>query len=111
VLDNGPEFTGKTLDQWACEHRVALQFIEPGKPVQNAFVESFNGILRNECLNEHWCRCQTACGRLADRLQSKQTAQFAGRSNPGGVAILHSTWGGQTLPINNNLTMESSHNN
>lgn len=54
VTDNGPEFTGKALDHWAYEHQVHLQFIEPGKPVQNAFVESFNGTLRNECLNEHW---------------------------------------------------------
>ena len=54
VMDNGPEFTGKALDRWAWEHRVHLSFIEPGKPVQNAFVESFNGTCRNECLNENW---------------------------------------------------------
>jgi len=54
VMDNGPEFTGKALDRWAWEHRVKLAFIEPGKPVQNAFVESFNGTCRNECLNENW---------------------------------------------------------
>lgn len=54
VMDNGPEFTGKALDRWAWEHRVQLSFIEPGKPVQNAFVESFNGTCRNECLNENW---------------------------------------------------------
>ena len=54
VMDNGPEFTGKALDRWAWEHRVQLAFIEPGKPVQNAFVESFNGTCRNECLNESW---------------------------------------------------------
>lgn len=54
ITDNGPEFTSKILDRWAYEHCVELQFIEPGKPVQNAFVESFNGTMRNECLNEHW---------------------------------------------------------
>lgn len=54
VMDNGPEFTGKALDRWAWEHRVHLAFIEPGKPVQNAFVESFNGTCRDECLNENW---------------------------------------------------------
>lgn len=54
VLDNGPEFTGQQLDRWAYEHEVELAFIQPGKPVQNAFVESFNGTMRNECLNEHW---------------------------------------------------------
>lgn len=54
VLDNGPEFTGRELDRWAYEHEVELAFIQPGKPIQNAFVESFNGTMRNECLNEHW---------------------------------------------------------
>jgi putative transposase len=52
--DNGPEFTGHTLDAWAYQNRVRLFFIEPGKPVQNAHVESFNGKLRNECLNLEW---------------------------------------------------------
>jgi putative transposase len=54
VLDNGPELTGKALDQWAHERAVWLRFIEPGKPVQNAFVESFQGRLRDECLDRHW---------------------------------------------------------
>ncbi len=54
VLDNGPELTSRALDQWAYEHGVRLCFIEPGKPVQNAYIESFNGRLRDECLNEHW---------------------------------------------------------
>jgi putative transposase len=54
VLDNGPEFTSRALDQWAYEHGVELHFIQPGKPVQNAFVESFNGKFRDECLNQNW---------------------------------------------------------
>jgi len=54
VLDNGPELTGKALDQWAYERGVWLRFIEPGKPIQNAFVESFQGRLRDECLDRHW---------------------------------------------------------
>jgi len=53
-LDNGPELTSKALDQWAYENGVRLRFIDPGKPVQNAYIESFNGRLRDECLNEHW---------------------------------------------------------
>ncbi len=52
--DNGPEFTGHKLDAWAYKNRVRLFFIEPGKPVQNAYVESFNGKMRNECLNLEW---------------------------------------------------------
>ena len=54
VLDNGPELAGKAVDRWAYERGVRLHFIEPGKPIQNAFVESFQGRLRDECLNRHW---------------------------------------------------------
>ena len=54
VLDNGPELTSRVLDQWAYEHGVELHFIQPGKPVQNAFVESFNGKFRDECLSMQW---------------------------------------------------------
>ena len=53
-MDNGPDFTSRMLDQWAYEHGVELHFIQPGKPVQNAFVESFNGKFRDECLNTNW---------------------------------------------------------
>jgi putative transposase len=52
VCDNGPEFTSLVLDQWAHRHGIRLSFIQPGKPQQNAFIESFNGKLREECLNE-----------------------------------------------------------
>lgn len=52
--DNGKEFCGKAMVTWAHERGVALRLIEPGKPNQNAYVESFNGRLRDECLNEHW---------------------------------------------------------
>ena len=53
-LDNGPEFTGRALDEWAHRRGVKLEFIRPGKPVENAFIESFNGRIRQECLNQHW---------------------------------------------------------
>lgn len=52
--ENGPEFTGQALDEWAYRNGVKIDFIEPGKPTQNAFIESFNSILRRECLNDHW---------------------------------------------------------
>jgi putative transposase len=52
--DNGSEFCGRAMLTWAHENGVLLRFIEPGKPNQNAYVESFNGRLRDECLNEHW---------------------------------------------------------
>ena len=52
--DNGKELCGKAMVAWAHEHGVQLRLIEPGKPNQNAYIESFNGRLRDECLNEHW---------------------------------------------------------
>lgn len=54
MMDNGPEFTGSALDAWAYSRDVKLHFIEPGKPSQNGYIESFNGRFRDECLNEHW---------------------------------------------------------
>src|SRR2546422_497058 len=54
VVDNGPEFAGRVLDAWAYRRGITLAFIQPGKPTQNAFVESFNSRLRDECLNAHW---------------------------------------------------------
>jgi len=53
-VDNGPEFISRVVDQWAYANGVALHFIDPGKPVQNAFIESFNGKFRDECLNQSW---------------------------------------------------------
>lgn len=52
--DNGPEFISKAVEQWAYEHGVSWDFIQPGKPAENAYVESFNGRFRDECLNENW---------------------------------------------------------
>jgi putative transposase len=54
VLDNGPELTSRWFDQWAARQGIQLDYIEPGKPVQNAVMESFNGRFRDECLNSHW---------------------------------------------------------
>jgi putative transposase len=56
VCDNGPEFIGRALDAWAHQHGVHLHFIRPGPPVENCYIESFNGRLRDECLNQHWFR-------------------------------------------------------
>ncbi len=53
-VDNGSEFISLVLDQWAYEHGVTLDLSRPGKPTDNAFIESFNGSLRDECLNVHW---------------------------------------------------------
>ncbi len=56
VCDNGTEFTSKAMFFWSKGAKVKLSFIQPGKPTQNAFVESLNGKFRNECLNQHWFR-------------------------------------------------------
>lgn len=53
TMDNGPEFTSRVLDIWAYERGIELHFIRPGRPQENAFVESFNGSVREECLNQH----------------------------------------------------------
>ncbi len=52
--DNGLEFCGRAMLTWAHDRGVTLRLIEPGKPTQNAYIESFNGRFRDECLNEHW---------------------------------------------------------
>jgi len=54
IIDNGPEFIGKALNEWAYKRGVKLHFITPGKPVENAYIETFNGKFQDECLNEHW---------------------------------------------------------
>jgi putative transposase len=54
TIDNGPEFAGRALDEWAYRKGVKLNFIRPGKPIENAFAESFIGRLRDECLNTNW---------------------------------------------------------
>lgn len=67
LMDNGPELTSRALDQWAYDHGVELRFIEPGKPVQNAFIESFNGRFRDECLNQHWFLSLAQARRVVER--------------------------------------------
>ena len=52
--DNGSEFVGKVMDKWAYEHAIAMDLSRSGKPTDNAMVESFNGRLHQECLNQHW---------------------------------------------------------
>ena len=54
TVDNGPEFSGRAMDEWAFRRGVKLNFIRPGKPIENAFAESFIGRLRDECLNQNW---------------------------------------------------------
>ena len=65
TVDNGPEFAGKVLDEWAYGHGIELDFIRPGKPVENGYIESFNGRLRDELLNtELFCTLAEAKEKL-----------------------------------------------
>lgn len=54
LTDNGSEFTSNAMNAWAYDHKVGHVFTDPGKPTQNGYIESFNGKLRDECLNQHW---------------------------------------------------------
>lgn len=90
VCDNGTEFTSIAMDRWQYKTKTDLKFIQPGKPIQNAFIESFNAIFRNECLNLHWFenldvakeiiesyRKEYNFRRTQKRLQGKTPNQFA----------------------------------
>ena len=66
VCDNGPELTSKAMRFWSERSGAALNFIQPGKPTQNAFVESFNGKFRDSCLTRHWFRGLADVRRVVD---------------------------------------------
>lgn len=67
ICDNGTEFTSKAMFFWQQDTGVKLGFIQPGKPTQNAFVESLNGKFRNECLNQHWFRSINEARSIIDQ--------------------------------------------
>ena len=82
IIDNGPEFIGKALDAWAWARGVRLHFIDPGKPIQNAYIESFNGRFRDECLNDRGSRPWATHGTRSTRggrttIRSGPTARSA----------------------------------
>ena len=66
VVDNGPELRGRELDRWAHDHGVRLFFIDPGKPMRNASIESFNGRFREECLDQSWFTSLTEARRVIE---------------------------------------------
>ena len=91
--DNGSEFSGRMFDLWAYHHGVRIDFSRPGKPTHNCFIESFNGSLRDECLNVHWfesmeeARARIEAWRIDynesrphQALQEETPAQFAMRA-------------------------------
>jgi putative transposase len=93
VVDNGPEFAGRVLDEWAHQRGVTLSFIQPGKPTQNCYIESFNGRLRDECLNLHWFLSLADARRTIESWRERYNAArphsgLAGRT-PSEFAALH----------------------
>ena len=64
--DNGSEFTSQMLDLWAYQNGVQIDFSRPGKPTDNAYVESFNGTFRAECLDVHWFATLTEAKQLIE---------------------------------------------
>ena len=67
TLDNGTEFTSNVFDQWAYRRGIELDFIAPGRPMDNGLIESFNGKLRDECLNMHWFASLAEARRVIER--------------------------------------------
>jgi putative transposase len=66
TLDNGTEFTSRWFDAWAWSKQIQLDFIRPGRPVENGTIESFNGRLRDECLSQHWFRSLDEAQQILD---------------------------------------------
>ena len=99
VVDNGPEFAGRAMDTWAYEHGVRLHFIDPGKPVQNAYSESFNERFRDECLNEHWLTSLPAARHIVETWRDDYNAvrphSALGNRTPREFA----RHGGRTTPV------------
>ena len=75
TVDNGPEFASKALDEWAYAKGLHLNFIQPGKPQQNAYIESFNGKFRDECLNEHWFMSMRHARQLIEEWRLEYNSQ------------------------------------
>jgi putative transposase len=77
--DNGAEFTGHLVDLWAYHHSVRIDFSRPGKPTDNAFIETFNGSLRDKCLNIHWFETLDKARRLIEawRIEYNNTTRAA----------------------------------
>lgn len=89
IVDNGPEFTSRALDQWAHKHGVKLHFIRPGKPMDNGYIESFNGKFRDEFLSEHWFESVAEAAEKAEAWRidynEQRPHQSLGRRTPAEV--------------------------
>ena len=75
TVDNGPEFRSQEMQKWAKKRGVQLHYIEPGKPMQNGFIESFLGKFRDECLNEEWFTSLTHARRKIEDWRKEYNAE------------------------------------
>lgn len=103
--DNGPEFAGIVLDRWAYKNNVKLDFISPGKPTENAFVESFNGKLRHECLNQHYFKTLDEAKALIEDWRMRYNEFRPHRSLNG---LTPEAFAKEWQDKNNNKTLENS---
>ena len=100
TLDNGSEFTGRAMEAWAIQTGVQLCFIRPGRPVENGYIESFNGRLRDECLNVEWFtsldHAATKLAQWRDHYNHQRPHSALDDRAPSAFARLH---GGEPTPL------------
>lgn len=108
TVDNGSEFCSRALEAWAMGHGVQLCFIRPGRPVENGFIESFNGRLRDECLNVEWFEsledARQKLAKFREHYNHQRPHSALADRTPAAFAELHrlgketaSTWMGRAL--------------
>lgn len=116
VSDNGPEFTGRAVGLWAYRRHIRRHFIAPGKPVENAFIESFNGRLRDECLDQHWFESLAEAQAVIEAWRQDYNGQrphgALGRLTPleyrQRVEVQRASAGAAPRPVGLNTTKEQS---
>jgi putative transposase len=103
TCDNGTEFTSKVFDEWAFTRKIQLDFIRPGKPVENAFIESFNGKLREECLSQNWFTdvddAQAAMAAWMGEYNESRPHTSLGDLAPADYARRLLAWGGYKVAV------------
>ena len=103
---NGPEFTSRAFMAWAQAHGIRHILIEPGRPMQNGYIESFNGKFRDECLNEHWFQtlhqARTTIGDWRRDYNEVRPHSSLGRIPPARFAELHRRLASDATPIPSN---------
>ena len=108
--DNGPEFTSRAFMAWAHKHRIRHILIEPGRPMQNGYIESFNGKFRDECLNEHWfqtlAQARAVIGEWRIDYNQVRPHSSLGRIPPAKFAELHRQRAGDAAQSSTNSKID-----